>query len=144
MNEFVVTQGMQDAVYDRVLTGDTFFTQFRGLHQVPEILCDEINDRIECGILSMRAGRLQAAYEHLRCVNVLSGGIAAAMPAIVDNLVTADNHEIRENLGLTSGSHSVGLHFHLFRDLYQQLWEAFAALLPGARANGNGDSSGYE
>ena len=29
---------MREAVYDRVLTGDTYFTQFRGLHQIPETL----------------------------------------------------------------------------------------------------------
>ena len=124
--EFVVTQGMYDAVYDRVLEGDTFFTQFRGLHQIPEILCVEINDRIEGAILEIRAKRPRAAYEHLRCANVLSAGILVSLPPIIDNLATSDYHNIRENLGLTSGSHSVNLHYHLFRDLYQQLWEALA------------------
>ena len=52
----------------------------------------------------------------------------------MDNLATSDYHKIRENLGLTSGSHSVGLHFHLFRDLYQQLWEALAGSLSEGRA----------
>jgi hypothetical protein len=117
---------MYDAVYDRVLEGDTFFTQFRGLHQIPEILCVEINDRIEGAILEIRAKRPHAAYEHLRCANVLSAGILVSLPPIIDNLVTSDYHNIRENLGLTSGSHSVNLHYHLFRDLYQQLWEALA------------------
>ena len=133
-DEFVVTQGMRDAVYDRVLKGDTFFTQFRGLHQVPEILCDEINDRIESAIVNIRGESLQAAFEHLRCANILATGVTAALPAIVDNLATSDYHKIRENLGRTSGSHSVGLHFHLFRDLYQQLWEALAGSLSEGRA----------
>lgn len=69
--KFVVTGGMRDAVYDRVLTGDTFFTQFRGLHQIPEILCVEINDRIEKAILEIAARRPHAAYKHLRCANIL-------------------------------------------------------------------------
>jgi tryptophan 2,3-dioxygenase len=125
-DQFVVTAGMRATVYDRVLKGDTFFTQFRGLHQVPEILCDEINDRIEHAIMDIRHESLQAGFEHLRCANILSAGVISALPAMVDNLATSDYHQIRENLGLTSGSHSVGLHFHLFRDLYQQLWEAVA------------------
>ncbi len=131
--EFVVTRGMRDAVYDRVLTGDTFFTQFRGLHQIPEILCVEINDRIEKAILEIDADRPHAAYKHLRCANILSAGILASLPPMTDNLVTSDYHNIRENLGLTSGSHSVNLHFHLFRDLYQQLWEALAKSIVGTQ-----------
>jgi len=124
--KFVVTGGMRDAVYDRVLEGDTFFTQFRGLHQIPEILCVEINDRIERAIVEIGASRPHAAYKHLRYANILSDGILASLPPMTDNLVTSDYHNIRENLGLTSGSHSVNLHFHLFRDLYQQLWDALA------------------
>ena len=81
----------------------------------------------------MRGGCLKAAFEQLRCANILATGMTAAMPVIVDNLVTADYHEIRENLGLTSGSHSVGLHFHLFRDLYQQLWEGLCGSSFGGR-----------
>jgi len=137
--EFVVAQGMHDAVYDRVLEGDTFFTQFRGLHQIPEILCVEINDRIERAILEIGAGRARAAYADLRCANVLSAGVLASLPPMTDNLVTSDYHNIRENLGLTSGSHSVNLHYHLFRDLYQQLWEALANSI--AAGNSNGDQN---
>ena len=129
--EFVVARGMRDAVYDRVLEGDTFFTQFRGLHQIPEILCVEINDRIEGAIVEIDAGQLQQAQAHLRIANVLSAGILAALPPLTDNLATADYHRIRENLGLTSGSHSVNLHYHLFKDLYQQLWEALANWIAG-------------
>jgi hypothetical protein len=131
--EFVVSLGMRDMVYDRVLKGDTFFTQFRGLHQIPEILSIEINDRIEMAILDIRAQRLRQAYEHLRCVNILAGGVIASLPPMADNLVTSDYHQIRENLGLTSGSHSVSLHYHLFRDLYQQLWEALANHIVGSQ-----------
>jgi len=89
-------------------------------------LCVEINDRIEKAIIEIGASRPHAAYKHLRCANILSAGILASLPPMTDNLVTSDYHDIRENLGLTSGSHSVNLHFHLFRDLYQQLWDALA------------------
>ncbi len=127
--EFVVAQGMREAVYDRVLKGDVYFTQFRGLHQVPEILCFEVNDHIETAILDVRAGRLQQAHEHLSRVNILMEAIVSSLPPMADNLVTSDYHQIRENLGLTSGSHSVSLHYHLFRDLYQQLADALAGYL---------------
>jgi hypothetical protein len=137
--EFVVSQGLRDAVYDRVLRGDTFFTQFRGLHQVPEILCTEINDRLEKAILEIRMQCPRPAYEHLRCANILAAGVLAALPPMADNLVTSDYHKIRENLGLTSGSHSVNLHYHLFRDLYQQLWQALGDFVLDGRSNTLGE-----
>src|SRR5262249_26992051 len=45
--EFIRASYIRDMVYDRKLQGDTYFTQFRGLHQIPEILTSEINDYIE-------------------------------------------------------------------------------------------------
>lgn len=143
---FVVAAGMREAVYDRVLTGDTYFTQFRGLHQIPETLGEEVNDHLEGAIRQIRAGTPAAAISHLRCVNVLADGMLASLPPMADNLVTADYHEIRENLGLTSGSHSVCLRFHMFTDLYEQLWTSLAQRLadttPGA---GDGrDGGGVE
>ena len=123
---FVSTGGMRAAVYDRVLSGDTYFTQFRGLHQIPETLGDEANDRLEQAIRDLRAGRFEAASDDLRIVTILVDGMLASLAPMADNLATADYHEIRENLGLTSGSHSVCLRFHMFSDLYEQLSEALA------------------
>ncbi len=134
---FVVTQGLRDAVYDRVLTGDTYFTQFRGLHQIPEILGNEANDHIEQAIRDIRAGQLPAAIAHLQCVTVMMDGMLASLPPMADNLATSDYHEIRENLGLTSGSHSVCLRFHMFTDLYHQLAEAVQGHLTGITAGGS-------
>jgi hypothetical protein len=54
----------------------------------------------------------------------------AAVPPMADNLATSDYHQIRENLGLTSGSHSVGIRFHLFTDLYGQLCAEIPAHAP--------------
>lgn len=139
--EFVVTPTMREAVYDRVLEGDTFFTQFRGLHQIPEILCAEINDRLEQAIVAIGAARPNVAYEHLRSANILSAGILASLPPMTENLVTSDYHRIRENLGLTSGSHSVNLHYHLFRDLYQQLWEGLANWAMDGQPHGDRDEA---
>jgi tryptophan 2,3-dioxygenase len=120
---FVVADGMRDVVYDRTLTGDTYFTQFRGLHQIPEILGEELNDRLEQAVRDIRDGRLQQAVDYLASINVLAEGIMASLPPMVDNLATSDYHQIRENLGLTSGSHSVCLRYHMFTHLYEQLWE---------------------
>ncbi|MGI9308277.1 MAG: hypothetical protein ACR2P6_03375 [Gammaproteobacteria bacterium] len=122
--EFVVTDLMEAAVYDTTLKGDTYFTQFRGLHQVPETLGFEINDRMEVAIRALQAGELSLAIEQMHSINTLSTGILESLPVIADNLSTADYHEIRENLGLTSGSHSVCFHYHMFRDLYEQLAES--------------------
>jgi hypothetical protein len=57
--------------------------------------------------------------------------MVTAVPPMADNLATSDYHEIRENLGLTSGSHSVCLHYHMFGDLYQQFSGEVIALLTG-------------
>lgn len=120
-SEFVVSDLMEAAVYDTTLEGDTYFTQFRGLHQVPEILGFEINDRLEAAIVALRDDQVSRAVEQLQEINTLGTAVLESMPAISDNLSTADYHQIRENLGLTSGSHSVCFHFHMFRDLYDQL-----------------------
>ena len=51
------------------------------------------------------------------------GPTFACIDTIAENMAPLDYHEIRENLGLTSGSHSVTLEFHLFREyLSSQLW----------------------
>jgi tryptophan 2,3-dioxygenase len=126
---FVVSQAMYRAVYDTMLEGDTYYTQFRGVHQIPEILTAEINDHLEMAIVQLRAKDLHRVHEHLRFLNLLSEGVLAALPPIAENLATADYHEIRENLGLTSGSHSTSIHYHLFKDLYEQLWGAFTGFL---------------
>lgn len=134
---FVVAGGMRDAVYDRVLTGDTYFTQFRGLHQIPETLGEEANDHLEQAIRDVRRADLASAIAHLRCTTVFSEGMLASLPPMADNLATSDYHQIRENLGLTSGSHSVCLRFHMFTDLYQQLWEAVSQGITVAVAGGD-------
>jgi hypothetical protein len=133
---FVSSGGMRDAVYDRVLSGDTYFTQFRGLHQIPETLGDEANDHLEQAIRDIRDGRLEDASDHLRTVTVLADGMLASLPPMADNLATSDYHEIRENLGLTSGSHSICLRFHMFSDLYEQL--ALALDARASSSNGAG------
>ena len=114
---FVVADLIRNMVYDRMLKGDTFFTAFRAVHQIPEILTAEVNDFIEQSILNVREGRVRLAYEHIAAANTLLNCVLAATVPIVNNLTTADYHQIRENLGMTSGSQSEGIHYHLFRPL---------------------------
>ena len=130
--EFVAAPVLRHAVFERVLRGDTYFTQFRGLHQIPELLTAEINDTLEEAILAIRNGDLPLAALQLLWVNALSQPVEACVPVMVDSLTTHDYHEIRENLGLTSGSHSIGIRYHMFTNLYEQLWEEAAAAEPRA------------
>jgi hypothetical protein len=119
--DFVATEALRDAVEGLRLAGDTYFTQFRGLHQIPEILADHVNDRIEQAIRSVRANDHADAAAQLDAANALMQVVVTCVPAMVDNLTTSDYHRIRENLGVTSGAHSAALHYHLFHDLYLQL-----------------------
>lgn len=133
-DQLLASDHIRQAVFEHQLTGNTYFTQFRALHQIPELLVREINDRVEIAIRSARAGDITAAVDVLDGAEELFDPIEACLPPIVDNLSTYDYHQIRENLGLTSGSHSVSLRFHLFTELYEQLVEAIAD-----RAEADGD-----
>ena len=133
--EFVGSESMREAVYERVLKGDTYFTQFRGLHQIPETLGEEANNHCEMAILALRANSLCVAIEHLTTANILAETLSTMLAPMADSLATSDYHEIRENLGLTSGSHSVCLHYHLFTDLFDQLADALSIRLIGRPAS---------
>jgi len=127
----LATAWLRNAVEEHRLSGDTYFTQFRALHQIPELLAREINDSIEISIRAIRRGDVREAGDVLEGALCLADPIEACLPPIVDNLTTRDYHDIRENLGLTSGSHSVSLRFHLFTELYEQLCDAVGGLDDG-------------
>ncbi|MGW3567938.1 hypothetical protein ACWDSL_29485 [Streptomyces sp. NPDC000941] len=124
----LATDHLRHAVHEHHLTGDTYFTQFRALHQIPELLVREINDRIEAAILNARKGDIALAVDALDGAAELFDPVEVCLPPIVDNLSTHDYHQIRENLGLTSGSHSISMRFHLFTDLYEQFAAQLAQL----------------
>ena len=42
--EFTATEHIRSAVHSIALDGDTFFMQFRAVHQVPELLSEQAND----------------------------------------------------------------------------------------------------
>ena len=52
--DYVASSTLREAVFEHVLFGDTYFTQFRGLHQIPELLAAEIADTMEATILAIR------------------------------------------------------------------------------------------
>ncbi|MEA2189526.1 MAG: hypothetical protein QOK16_4537 [Solirubrobacteraceae bacterium] len=128
LKALLATHWLRNAVEEHRLSGDTYFTQFRALHQIPELLAREVNDSIEIAIHAIRCGDIDVALDALEGALCLADPIEACLPPIVDNLTTRDYHDIRENLGLTSGSHSVSLRFHLFTELYEQLCDAVAGL----------------
>jgi tryptophan 2,3-dioxygenase len=137
---FIGAEWVRVAVEDMRLQGDTFMMQFRGLHQIPELLAAEACDLMEAAVRGIRDGALSAAVEALEAAGTLFEGALPCMTAMADNLCAADYHRIRENLGLTSGSHSANLHHHLFHDLYNALAEA--ALQHLAAAAGEEDLEG--
>jgi hypothetical protein len=61
--------------------------------------------------------------------------MTSSLLSMADNLATSDYHQIRENLGLTSGSHSVCLRYHMFTDLYEQLAHELVVQLTGRSAD---------
>lgn len=124
-SEFIGLKHITAAVNEPSLTGDTFFTQFRCLHQIPELITVEANNRLESATVNIRNAENEAAHKHLRVANELLTITLDSFKPIVDNLSQNDYHEIRENLGLTSGSHSVNIHFQLFRDLYTSITTEF-------------------
>lgn len=124
---FVASDILHAAVRDLKLEGDTYFMQFRCLHQVPELLSFEANDHLEEVVRALRAGDPARALCHLTSANELVGGIVCSLVTLIECLVVADYHAIRENLGITSGSHSVSLRYHLGRDLYAQVGQELLA-----------------
>lgn len=136
---FIDSRGLKAAIESMRIEGDTYLMQFRCLHQVPEILSFEANDHLAAAIRVLREGAGEQALYHVAAASDLVAGIVAAMTTLVDSLVLADYHDIRENLGVTSGSHSVSLRYHLGRDLYSQLSEALVTAM-AARPKSTADA----
>jgi hypothetical protein len=63
---FIDSRTIRAAVDALWLDGDTFITQFRGFHQIPELLSFEANAAITPAIRDLRAGARDAALCHTR------------------------------------------------------------------------------
>ncbi|MEO0518710.1 MAG: hypothetical protein AAF171_15575 [Cyanobacteria bacterium P01_A01_bin.116] len=126
--DFVGINEINEMVFGLTLEGNTFFTQFRALHQIPEILSLEMNAHIEKSIISMQVGDLLAAHNYISRGNQLIPSIISCLYPIADYLTTSDYHNIRENLGVTSGSHSKNIRQDLFNDLYTKIGHELARI----------------
>jgi hypothetical protein len=115
---------LREAVWHFQVDEDTFLTQFRGLHQVAELLAMQAGDLFEQAIRELRARRWAQAAECLQSGNALIACMLIALDPLVEQLSTQDYHSLRKHLRVvTSGMHSVAIYYHLFGDLYKQLAE---------------------
>jgi hypothetical protein len=127
-DETIRPEGIRRVVLERSLKGETAFAQFRAAHQIPEILIATVNDHLDVAVRALRDGEAAGARGRLRRAERLLDAAVNVMSVLVENLVMSDYHAIRENLGLTSGSHSFGIHFTLMQTRYPALRDAVGAL----------------
>jgi hypothetical protein len=139
---FIDSQTLHSAAKDLAIEGDTFLAQFRCLHQIPELLSFEANEYLAEATVALRDGSAEHALINVIAANDLVAGMVDAMATLTDSLFLADYHEIRQNLGVTSGSHSVSIRYHLGRDLYLQFCEALLAAIQqrSSKSRGDGDA----
>lgn len=122
--QWVRSAELRAMVYDSELLGETYYMQFRALHQIPEILADEANAHVAVAAEMIAARKYRPAHESMTIAIATTEGIIAAMPPIIDCLATTDYHRIRENLGVSSGIYSRTLHDSLFGQTYKALLNA--------------------
>jgi tryptophan 2,3-dioxygenase len=121
--DYLGAEHLRIAVHEFDLAGETYFKQFRGMHQIPELLGAEACDHLESAVKEIRREHLAGAACRVRLVGRLVSVATTALRPLIANLDIGEYHKIRQNLGRTSGSHSATLSFELFRDLYTQLGE---------------------
>lgn len=124
-SEWIHASNLRAMVHDMVLSSDTYFLQFRGLHQIPEILATEGNAQFVRATQAILIGDFVAAHEPFLTATVLTDGVVASLEPLIACMTTGDYHHIRENLGATSGTHSSALNDVLFDRGY---WALIAAL----------------
>ena len=125
-DQFIGYTHLKTAVEGIDLEGDTFFMQFRCFHQVPEIMALELNDRIQFAIENNIFENSNLLHSNeIYYIGDLSDIVLESLKPLISNLTPCDYHKIRENLGLTSGSHSINMHFKLLNEYYQKLASMF-------------------
>lgn len=120
-DEFVDAGALGEIVRDSPLPDDTVFIPFRSAHQISEVLVDGANDHLALAVATFDDADPVELLTLLHRVDRLLDATVGVAEMLADSLHHDDYHRIRENLGLTSDSHSVGLHYHLMRDLYPAL-----------------------
>jgi tryptophan 2,3-dioxygenase len=109
-----------EAQFGYQLSGDTFFSQFRVLHQVPELLAREALRNIQILAKGSRTSS-EAVSSLISQLNLIGDAIAP----LATCLSAAEYHKIRHYLGQTSGSDSETLRADLFGSALDE-FEAFA------------------
>ena len=112
-----------EAVYSADLDVDSYYGEFVAAHQIPEVLCVTANDFLEEGIRQLRQDNLSAATEMVDIVNTLFRVTLASQWSLAECLSPSEYYHFRENLGVASGTHSLALYQHMFKDLYACLWK---------------------
>ena len=120
---------LAEAVAATELNPTTLHGEFVALHQIPEVLCAEVNDHLEAGIRALRTGELSRTVEHLSTCRALLVPVVECQRVMVELLATCEYHEFRENLGPASGLHSLAIRQHMFGDLFRHFWAALETWL---------------
>lgn len=121
-DELISAEHLARAVAATELNPGTLHGEFVALHQVPEILCAEANDHLEVAIRAIRAGALSRAAQHLTACRELLDPVVEAQRVMAEHLATGEYHGFRTNLGPASGTHSLSIKQHMFRDLFKHMW----------------------
>jgi hypothetical protein len=121
-DELISAETLARAVAATELNADTLHGEFVALHQVPEILCAEANDHLEVAIREIRASALSRAAQHLTACRELLDPVVEAQRVMAEHLATGEYHGFRTNLGPASGTHSLSIKQHMFRDLFKHMW----------------------
>jgi len=117
---------LEAMVHDFELTTESYLLQFRGLHQIPEILAAEANAQLAVATEFITAGGYCQAYEPFESAVALTDGIVASLVPLIECMTTGDYHFIRENLGPTSGTYSRALNDALLGRQNENLSAALA------------------
>lgn len=128
-DELISAETLARAVAATELNSGTLHGEFVALHQIPEILCAEANDHLEVAIRAIRASELSRAAQHLAACRRLLDPVVEAQRVMAEHLATGEYHGFRTNLGPASGTHSLAIKQHMFRDLFKHMWNDLEAWL---------------
>lgn len=129
VDELTSAHVLDEAVSATELNSATLHGEFVALHQIPEILCAEANDHLEMAIRAIRVSALSEAAEYLSSCRKLLIPVVESQRVMAELLATGEYHGFRENLGPASGTHSLAIKQHMFRDLFKCFWNDMQAWL---------------
>jgi len=136
ISDVLCSEELKKAVFDIHLNLDCFITQFRLLHQIPELcglLCVELLKDNTKNVSYLRANRLDRTYvdkmvDSLFVVNSLMYLIILCNRPLRKLMLPSEYYRIRANLGQTSGSHSRTLRGDLLSKSYIEFCAALSSL----------------